>query len=366
MSKMDLLITTLATALDVPAGVVVSRWTALRRAKEWTPAVRGTPRPDPIAYDAGRLLISFMAGDIVAEAADTVRRLRASTKVEPKHITEGYEPLPIVGVDIEACSTLGGMLGGVLAVLQEHGALRVEPEAVAACVERTNRGASIKSWPLEERGRITHASVVIARGPIGWSASLTFDAQVLIKPDVIDPFGHRTHPDGSDKTWTIRYECIRASRMERAVLSHAAPDRRTEERVTYRTLKAIGAALRGDDDAARAALSWQTRIFSDRLRHEFLDPEYVARVDISASYGTIRTVEPDYEWLQWVIDNSAQPELWAPEEPTPELMEMWLASARAVLDRRPKTVPNGNGFKADTKARRLDRDRRHAARRRRR
>ncbi len=115
MTKLELLLKTMATALGVPLGSVEASWTRLRKAKLWTPVGRGRVRPDPTPSDATNLLLSFLVGGPATDTPDVVRLVRQSRMVMPGEDGRRAPPLPhIEGLTNGSDTTLGSVFPALL------------------------------------------------------------------------------------------------------------------------------------------------------------------------------------------------------------------------------------------------------------
>ena len=119
MQRLDLLLTTMATAFDVSEASVRSRWVLLRKAGLWSKVGPGRDMPDPKASDVTGLPLSFLAGGLATETAATVGLVRQS---------RGNHP-PVTGMEELQDDSLGAMLGLSFARLAADSKLLVTQDA---------------------------------------------------------------------------------------------------------------------------------------------------------------------------------------------------------------------------------------------
>jgi len=228
--------------------------------------------PDPTPSDATNLLLSFLAGGLATDTAETVRNVRGS---------KGSRP-PIAGLDDVWDGTLGTMLDGLFAVLAAVGELTIREDDWARQVEGMGWKKADKSRALQENLRIGYATLSIRKNWLGWQTDVS-----VAQRDTSWAFGcsfAAALPENnallSEKDPERALELLRSQNV-------VQPNRVTTETVGYPTLAGLAACLNGDATAAGEALSWKSHV-SVSEQTLFGDPA----VYVNIRSGNVKVITP--------------------------------------------------------------------------
>jgi hypothetical protein len=276
MHKHDLMLRTMATALDVPEAAVRSRWTILRKEGLWSKVGRGRAMPDTTPTDLTNMLLSFQAGGHATKAAEAVRLLRGSLAWDG----DDFVYPPIAGLGFAEDHTLGEMLDALLALWARDGKVMVESHTWEQISKRSYlHDEKLLELALARDLTVDEMEFVVRRTWAGWETWIHIilpGYPALSKTyTAVDPKIDRLLRDKGGKPSVAKLG------------RNQFPDQATVRIISHRTLAATAACLRGDAKLVDEVLGWKSyvRYYERYSRNQ-------PKVEIDVAFGLINLIEP--------------------------------------------------------------------------